>query len=60
MQYKNVKPDVSVRPYSIQLNAVPESDRSFVPALQYLNAIWNVINFKEAEERVKVSLPLVV
>ena len=43
-QYKNVKPDVSLFIY-----VKPVSDDRLAP--QYLNAIWNVINFKEAEKR---------
>lgn len=43
-QYKNVKPDVSSR-----IN--PLHYASDGVHTQYLNAIWNVINFKEAEKR---------
>jgi Fe-Mn family superoxide dismutase len=44
LQYKNVKPDVRAprAPYSHSLTSAP---------VQYLNAIWNVINFEEAEKR---------
>ncbi|ELU37505.1 manganese superoxide dismutase [Rhizoctonia solani AG-1 IA] len=44
LQYKNVKPDVS---YAI---ISPGQMISKIP-LQYLKAIWNVINFKEAAKR---------
>lgn len=49
IQYKNVKPDVSnsVMDFS-QIGA------DFCYSFQYLNAIWNVINFNEAENRINV------
>ena len=46
LQYKNVKADVSAR--SCAVRAVL-SDSVF--CAQYLKAIWNVINFGEAEQR---------
>ena len=44
LQYHNVKADVSWR-LSVSARVLTEA------CLQYLTAIWNVINFKEAERR---------
>ena len=46
LQYKNVKPDVSrgvAKCYFFLYG--------LLPVRQYLKAIWNVVNFKEAEKR---------
>jgi Fe-Mn family superoxide dismutase len=61
LQYKNVKPDVRVSPraprYSSReskaFDVLAYHNRELTPLLfvQYLNAIWNVINFEEAERR---------
>lgn len=49
LQYKNVKPDVSP--------CKPSSEYEIEFSLQYLNAIWHVINFEEAENRLKEANP---
>ena len=44
LQYLNVKVDVSI-------HRMPRPMHLLIPYLQYLKAIWNVINFEEAEKR---------
>jgi len=50
LQYLNVKVDVSFIP-SVVRKQIP-----LMCTIQYLNAIWNVINFQEAENRYKEGL----
>jgi Fe-Mn family superoxide dismutase len=47
LQYKNVKPDVS----RMRFHRDTSWPVSVANHLQYLKAIWNVINFEEAEKR---------
>lgn len=51
LQYKNVKADVSHTNYICTLQHL-----IIERALQYLNAIWNVIDFEEAEKRLAEGL----
>ena len=53
LQYLNVKADVSILVVLIVFKARTEHIQLLI---QYLNAIWNVINFKEAEARLKAVL----
>jgi len=45
LQYLNVKVDVSFVPFDVH------ESNPLMCTIQYLNAIWNVINFQEAEKR---------
>ena len=47
LQYLNVKVDVRIS-FTSSVAGIPNTVFLF---LQYLNAIWNVINFEEAEKR---------
>ena len=50
LQYLNVKPDVCFRTLSFQYIRVGTNERLSI-FLQYLKAIWHVINFDEAAKR---------
>jgi superoxide dismutase, Fe-Mn family len=49
LQYLNVKPKVS-------LTCLLLAEQTITRPIQYLEAIWNVINFEEAEARYKNGL----